>query len=268
MAGGISARGPAPRRVPPRRAPTAACGGSSPARDCAWPFRSSPSPGGDVPQRDRDRGHPPQLPADRDRPHRLGTRRPGGERQRLRTGRPGRAGRANVRIRPRCDVWLAANGAEERLNTGWPDHLGALALARRARAHGARSRLRRRSPSTRWRRDRPFWLRSPAPAPRPGVEIAVLRAARLAGCPSAGCGTRAREFRPPRVRAARPSRREARGGRGGEPCRHTPCDRPSRLDRTSLRLARRMVERALLGPAPKGPEAPSVIGRAPDHGFL
>jgi hypothetical protein len=37
---------------------------------------------------------------------------------------------------PTCDVWLVANGAEERIYTGSNDHLGALALARRARARG------------------------------------------------------------------------------------------------------------------------------------
>jgi hypothetical protein len=35
-------------------------------------------------------------------------------------------------------------------------------------------------------------------------------------------------------------------GAGGEPCRHLPCDRPSRLDRMSLRLARRVAEAALM----------------------
>jgi hypothetical protein len=34
------------------------------------------------------------------------------------------------RIGPACDVWLVATGAEERIYTGSPDHLGALALAR------------------------------------------------------------------------------------------------------------------------------------------
>ena len=34
-------------------------------------------------------------------------------------------------------------------------------------------------------------------------------------------------------------------GAGGEPCRHTACDRPERLDPVSLRLARRIVESAL-----------------------
>jgi hypothetical protein len=34
-------------------------------------------------------------------------------------------------------------------------------------------------------------------------------------------------------------------GAGGEPCRHSACDRPERLDPVSLRLARRIVESAL-----------------------
>jgi hypothetical protein len=34
-------------------------------------------------------------------------------------------------------------------------------------------------------------------------------------------------------------------GAGGEPCRHSPCDTPDRLDPTSLRMARRLVELAL-----------------------
>ena len=34
-------------------------------------------------------------------------------------------------------------------------------------------------------------------------------------------------------------------GAGGEPCRHMACDRPSRLDPTSLVLARRMTADAL-----------------------
>ena len=37
-------------------------------------------------------------------------------------------------LRPRCDVWLVATGAEERIYTGQPDHLGASALVRRVRA--------------------------------------------------------------------------------------------------------------------------------------
>ncbi len=37
-------------------------------------------------------------------------------------------------------------------------------------------------------------------------------------------------------------------GAGGEPCRHSACDTPERLDRRSLAQAQRLVERALAAP--------------------
>jgi Zn-dependent M28 family amino/carboxypeptidase len=154
---------------------------------------------------------------------------------RLRAGRPG------------CDVWLVATGAEERVYTGSPDHLGALALARRALARGGRRRLRFALSLDEVGRDRPFWLRSPAARPRPGVEGALLRAARAARVPASwvrdeGSGNSDhREFELAGLPAAKLG-----VGAGGEPCRHLACDRPRRLDPVSLRLARRLAERALL----------------------
>ena len=74
---------------------------------------------------------------------------------------------------PRCDVWLVATGAEERLYTGRPDHLGATALVRHVR--------RARTGDLRWAlsldevgRGRALWLRSPR---RRGLERNVLAAA-------------------------------------------------------------------------------------------
>ena len=149
-------------------------------------------------------------------------------------------------IDPACDVWLVATGAEERVYTGSPDHIGALALARRARGRGARSRLQWALSLDEVGRDRPFWLRSPVSAPRPGVEGALLRAARRARVPvswvrdeSSGNSDH-REFELLGLPGAKLG-----VGAGGEPCRHTACDRPERLDPTSLRLARRLVETAL-----------------------
>ena len=64
-------------------------------------------------------------------------------------------------LQPRCDVWLVATGAEERIYTGQPDHLGASALVRRVRA--------RRPRDLRWAlsldevgRGRTMTVRSPA----------------------------------------------------------------------------------------------------------
>jgi hypothetical protein len=150
------------------------------------------------------------------------------------------------RIDPPCDVWLVATGAEERVYTGSPDHLGALALARRARARGGARRLQWALSLDEVGRDRPFWLRSPVPGPRLAVEGALLRAARRASVPvnwvrdeSTGNSDH-REFE----LLGLPGLKLGVGA-GGEPCRHTRCDRPERLDPVSLRLARRMVESAL-----------------------
>ncbi|HET8821533.1 MAG TPA: M28 family peptidase [Thermoleophilaceae bacterium] len=150
------------------------------------------------------------------------------------------------RVRPWCDVWLAATGAEERVYTGQPDHLGALALARRARAHGARRRLQFALSLDEVGRDRPFWLRSPRSGPRPQVEGRLLAAAGRVGVPVSwvrdeGSGNSDhREFELIGLPGAKLG-----VGAGGEPCRHSPCDRPSRLDPKSLLLARRLTAEAL-----------------------
>jgi aminopeptidase YwaD len=155
------------------------------------------------------------------------------------------AGRLRL-IEPWCDVWLVATGAEERVYTGSPDHLGALALAKRARAHGARKRLRWALSLDEVGRDRPFWLRSPASAVRPKVEGALLAAAGRVGVPVSwvrdeGAGNSDhREFQLLGLPGAKLG-----VGAGGEPCRHMPCDRPSHLDPKSLVLARRLTADAL-----------------------
>jgi hypothetical protein len=150
------------------------------------------------------------------------------------------------RIRPWCDVWLVATGAEERIYTGSPDHLGALALARRARARGGGERLRWALSLDEVGRDRPFWLRSPVSGPRPSVEGALLDAAARHGVPvswvrdeSTGNSDH-REFELLGLPGAKLG-----VGAGGEPCRHTSCDVPSRLDTASLVLARRLTAEAL-----------------------
>ena len=153
-------------------------------------------------------------------------------------------------IGPHCDAWLVATGAEERIYTGQPDHLGALALARRARARararGAERRLRYALSLDEVGRDRPFWLRSPAAAPRRGVETALLRAADRAGVNAvwvrdgSDSNSDHREFELLGLPAAKLG-----VGAGGEPCRHMACDTPDRLDRHSMALAQRLAEQAL-----------------------
>jgi Zn-dependent M28 family amino/carboxypeptidase len=156
-------------------------------------------------------------------------------------------------LEPGCDVWLVATGAEERVYTGSPDHLGALALTRRARARGARDRLEWALSLDEVGRDRPFWLRSPAAVLRPKVEGALLRAAsrarvRVSWVRDEGTGNSDhREFE----LLGLPGLKLGVGA-GGEPCRHTACDRPGRLDPVSLRLARRLVEEAFTAPPGSG----------------
>jgi Peptidase family M28 len=153
------------------------------------------------------------------------------------------------RLKPGCDVWLVATGAEERLYTHSPNHLGALALARRVRAHGGRKRLRWALALDEVGRDYPFWLRSTAGAPRKRVERELLAAAKAAHASARwvrdeGSGNSDhREFGLLHLPGMKLG-----VGAGGEPCRHTPCDRPSRLRRSSLAAAQRAVERAVRAP--------------------
>ena len=90
-------------------------------------------------------------------------------------------------IRPTCDVWLIATGAEERPYTGAADHLGALAAV---------PRVKRRASDLRFvlsldevGRGRTFHLRSPAPRPR---AASSARSSAPAAARSAGSGLAAR----------------------------------------------------------------------------
>jgi hypothetical protein len=155
------------------------------------------------------------------------------------------AGRLKL-IKPWCDVWLVATGAEERGYTGRPDHLGALQLARRARAHHARKRLHFALSLDEVGRDYPFWLRSPASVARPKVEGFLLDAAGRVGTEVSWVrdedtgNSDHREFQLIGLPAAKLG-----VGAGGEPCRHMSCDTASRLKRKPLVMARRMVAEAL-----------------------
>ena len=152
------------------------------------------------------------------------------------------------RLRLRCDVWLVATGAEERVYTGSQDHLGALALARHLRRSGRAARLGFGLSLDEVGRGSSFWLRSPRRAPRPGVERRTVRAGRRAGVPiawvrDAGEGNSDhRELELLGMPAAKLG-----VGAGGEPCRHRACDRASRLRPRSFRLVERVMVRLLTG---------------------
>lgn len=150
---------------------------------------------------------------------------------------------------PGCDVWLVATGAEERIYTGSPDHLGALALARLVKRRELARRLRYALSLDEVGRDRPFWIRSPSGSARERVERELLAAARaervgVSWVRDSGSGNSDhREFELLGMRGMKLG-----VGRDGEPCRHSPCDRASRLRASSLRAARLVVERALRRP--------------------
>jgi hypothetical protein len=141
-------------------------------------------------------------------------------------------------LQPKCDVWLVATGAEERIFTGSPDHLGARELVRRARAHG----------HVRWAlsldevgRGRTMWLRSPA---RRRFDRRVVAAAHGTGLTvrwvrDSGSGNSDhREFGLAGLTAAKL-------GVPDDPVRHTAADRAGRLQAGTFPRVRRLVERLL-----------------------
>jgi len=150
------------------------------------------------------------------------------------------------RVKPSCDVWLVATGAEERVYTGSPDHLGALVLSRRVRARGLGRRLRWALSLDEVGRGPDFWLRSSARGVRRNVEGEMLTGARRAGARvrwvrDEGSGNSDhRDFQI----AGLPAAKLGVGARG-EPGRHMPCDRAARLQPRALARTLKLVERAL-----------------------
>jgi len=143
----------------------------------------------------------------------------------------------------RCETWLVATGAEERIYTGRPDHLGALALVQRVRRPGTPP-LRFALSLDEVGRGRRFELKSSAAAPRAGVERVVLAADRAAGlrvgfARDAGTGNSDhREFQ----LAGLPAMKL---GVPANPCRHAPCDTADKLQPAAFPRVRRLVEAVL-----------------------
>jgi hypothetical protein len=152
-------------------------------------------------------------------------------------------------LHPACDVWLIATGAEERPYTGAADHLGALAAVRRVRRLGRAGDLRFALSLDEVGRGSVMHLRSPARAPRAAVEGAILGAARGTGLSvswirdSETGNSDHREFELAGLAAAKL-------GVPDDSCRHTACDRVSRLQAGTFPRVRRLVERLLAGVAP------------------
>jgi aminopeptidase YwaD len=143
-------------------------------------------------------------------------------------------------LAPSCEVWLVATGAEERIYTGRPDHLGALALTKIV----PRRRLRYALSLDEVGRGATFTLRSPVGAPRKRVEGELLAAARRAKVSvrwerDSGTGNSDhREFELAGMRSVKLSVPD-------EPVRHTAADTPDRLQRGAFRRVLRVVEGTL-----------------------
>jgi putative aminopeptidase FrvX len=143
-------------------------------------------------------------------------------------------------IDPPCTVWLVATGAEEGGYTGSPDHLGALALRRIV----PRKRLRYALSLDEVGRGAAFRLRSAVSEPRKRVERELLGAARsedveLDWRRDDGWGhSDHREFQMAGMRGVKL-------GVLDNPCRHTACDTPDRLQRAAFRRVQRVVEAVL-----------------------
>jgi aminopeptidase YwaD len=141
---------------------------------------------------------------------------------------------------PACDLWLVATGAEERPYTGQPDHLGAAALVRRLRRTHRLRDVRLALSLDEVGRGTRFELRSPVAKRRARVETRILTAARRARVDvtwvrdSAAGKSDHREL----ALAGAPA---AKLGVPDEPCRHTACDNPDRLQRGAFARVLRVV---------------------------
>jgi aminopeptidase YwaD len=141
---------------------------------------------------------------------------------------------------PACDVWLVATGSEERPYTGQPDHLGAAALVRRLRRTHRLQDVRLALALDEVGRGTRFELRSPVARARANVETRILDAASRAKVnvswlrDSATGNSDHREL----ALAGAPA---AKLGVPDEPCRHTACDTPDRLQRGAFARVLRVV---------------------------
>ena len=141
-----------------------------------------------------------------------------------------------------CDVWLVATGAEERIYTGRPDHMGATALARRVLRRRRGGDLRIALSLDEVGAGRRMRLRSSARAPRRSVERRVTRAARGSGLSvdwqrDAGSGnSEQREFQIRGLPAAKL-------GVPDNPWRHSLRDTAGRLDAATFPRVRRLLTR-------------------------
>ena len=139
---------------------------------------------------------------------------------------------------PACDVWLVATGAEERPYTKTPDHLGASALVARLRRTNRLRDVKLALSLDEVGRGSRFDLHSTATAPREEVERRIIDAGggkvKWVQDPAGEGNSDHREL----ARAGAPA---AKLGVPSEPCRHTACDTPDRLQKSAFTRVLRIV---------------------------
>ena len=137
---------------------------------------------------------------------------------------------------PSCDVWLVATGAEERPYTKTPDHLGASALVKRLRKMNRLRDVKLALSLDEVGRGSRFDLHSTASQPRNNVEKRLMAQGnvRWVNDPKGEGNSDHREL----ARAGAPA---AKLGVQAEPCRHTACDTPDRLERAAFTRILRIV---------------------------
>lgn len=148
-------------------------------------------------------------------------------------------------LRPFCDVWLVATGAEERVVTQTPNHLGASALVRRVQREHRTRDLRVALSIDELGLQRRFWLQTPRSHPGRAAR-AVLAAARRAHVTVQWSQDRGqgnsdhREF----ALAGLPGAALA-SWQGTYVCHHLACDTWRRLRAPVLGDAQRVAEQVL-----------------------
>jgi hypothetical protein len=153
-----------------------------------------------------------------------------------------------AKLDPPCDVWLVATGSEERVVIGTSYHVGSRALVRTVRNRGRAKDLRFALSVDMIGRGKRFYLRSPRPSTRPGVEGEVLDAAHRAGVTvrwardSDTGNSDHREFELAGLPAA-----VIEVWKGFEACHHMACDRPGRLQKGALNRVLRVTQELVAG---------------------
>jgi hypothetical protein len=151
-------------------------------------------------------------------------------------------------LQPGCDVWLVATGSEERQVTGLSYHAGAAALVKQVKDEDRAGDLRFALSLDEVGLGRRFYLRSPTPAIRSGVEGQILGASRRADVTvhwSRDSGTGNSDHREFELAGLPGAVLEV--WKGAFACHHMACDRARLLQKPAMKRALRIAEEVVKG---------------------